>query len=47
MYEIFQSSDKWKTIEFHIKLSIASGVKIYKIISSKNTLTFNKFEIYE
>ena len=43
-YEIFQNSDEWKTVEFHLKSSIASEVKIDKIISVKNTLTFNKFE---
>ena len=43
-YEIFQNSDEWKTVEFHLKSSIASEIKIDKIISVKNTLTFNQFE---
>ena len=43
-YEIFQNSDEWKMVEFHLKSSIASEVKIDKIISVKNTLTFNQFE---
>ena len=43
-YEIFQNSDEWKTVEFHLKSSIASEIKIDKIISVKNTLTYNQFE---
>ena len=43
-YEIFENSDEWKTVEFHLKSSIASEIKIDKIISVKNTLTFNQFE---
>ena len=43
-YEIFQNSDEWKTVEFHLKSSIASEIKIDKIVSVKNTLTFNQFE---
>ena len=43
-YEIFENSDEWKTVEFHLKSSIASEIKIDKIISVKNTITYNQFE---
>ena len=43
-YEISQNSDEWKTVEFHLKSSIASEIKIDKIVSVKNTITFNQFE---
>ena len=43
-YEISENSDEWKTVEFHLKSSIASEIKIDKIVSVKNTLTFNQFE---
>ena len=44
-YEISQNSDEWKTVEFHLKSSIASEIKIDKIVSVKNTITFNQFEL--
>lgn len=43
-YEISQNSDDWKTVEFHLKSSIASEIKIDKIVSVRNTLTFNQFK---
>ena len=43
-YEIFENSDEWKTVEFHLKSSIASEIKIDRIVSVKNTITFNQFE---
>ena len=43
-YEISENSDEWKTVEFHLKSSIASEIKIDKIVSVKNTITFNQFE---
>jgi len=43
-YEISPNSDEWKTVEFHLKSSIASEIKIDKIVSVKNTITFNQFE---
>ena len=43
-YEISQNSDEWKTVEFHLKSSIASEIKIDRIVSVKNTITFNQFE---
>ena len=43
-YEISENSDEWKTVEFHLKSSIASEIKIDRIVSVKNTLTFNQFE---
>ena len=43
-YEINENSDEWKTVEFHLKSSIASEVKIDRIVSVKNIITFNQFE---
>ena len=43
-YEIYENSDEWKTVEFHLKSSIASEVKIDRIVSVKNIITFNQFE---
>ena len=43
-YEIFQNSDEWKTVEFHLKSSIASEIKIDRIVSVKNIITYNQFE---
>lgn len=43
-YEISQNSDEWKTVEFHLKSSIASEIKIDRIVSVKNIITYNQFE---
>jgi hypothetical protein len=43
-YEISYNSDEWKTVEFHLKSSIASEIKIDRIVSVKNITTFNQFE---
>ena len=43
-FEISQNSDEWKKVEFHLKSSIASEIKIDRIVSVKNTLTYNQFE---
>ena len=43
-YEITENSDEWKMVEFHLKSSISSEIKIDKIISVKNILTYNQFE---
>ena len=43
-YEVFENSDDWKMVEFHLKSSIPHEIKIDKIISVKNTLTYNQFE---
>ncbi len=43
-YEITENSDEWKMVEFHLKSSISFEIKIDKIISVKNTLTYNQFE---
>ncbi len=44
-YEISQNSDEWKTVEFHLKSSIASEIKIDRIVSVKNIITYNQFEL--
>lgn len=43
-YEIAYNSDEWKIVEFHLKSSIPSEIKIDRIVSVKNTLTYNQFE---
>ena len=43
-FEISQNSDEWKKVEFHLKSSIASEIKIDRIVSVKNTITYNQFE---
>ena len=43
-YEIEENSDEWKKVEFHLKSSIPSEIQITKIISVRNTLTYNQFE---
>ena len=44
-YEISENSDEWKTVEFHLKSSIASEIKIDRIVSVKNIITYNQFEL--
>ena len=43
-YNIEENSDEWKRVEFHLKSSIPSEIKITKIISVKNTNSLNQFE---
>ena len=43
-YDIAENSDEWKRVEFHLKSSIPSEIKITKIISVKNTTSYNQFE---
>lgn len=44
LHEIELNSEDWKIAEFHLKSSISSEIRIEKIISVKNTITFNQFK---
>ena len=44
-YTLNPNSDEWKTVEFHLKSSIPTEVQINRIVSVKNILTYNQFEI--
>ena len=39
-YDIAENSDEWKRVEFHLKSSIPSEIKITKIIN-KEIIQFN------
>jgi hypothetical protein len=44
-YTLNPNSDEWKTVEFHLKSSIPTEVQINRIVSVKNILTYNQFEM--